>query len=116
MKNRVELHCHTKMSQMEGLADVRELIRKAKKMGMPAIAITDRDSVQAFPEAYEAFIRLTAEMESSENYTAKVLYGLEAYVVDDSLYLTPNKVIVTPSDPHASLNNVDGGDIYVNIL
>ena len=82
MNNRAELHCHTKMSEMEGLTDVGELIRKAQKMKMPAIAITDYGNVQAFPEAYEAWIRASAECDEDEN-PVKVLYGLETYIVND---------------------------------
>ena len=83
MKNRVELHCHTKMTEMEGVADVYELIRKAREMGMPAIAITDQYTVQAFPEAYHAWKMIDREHEGDKHDPFKVLYGLEAYMVDD---------------------------------
>ena len=68
---RVELHAHTKMSQMDGLCDPAELIKLAKKWGHKAIAITDHNSVQSFPQAY---------------YNAKdikVIYGVELNMVDD---------------------------------
>ncbi len=77
MNERSELHCHTKMSEMSGLADVRELIQKAKEMGMPAIAITDNDTVQAFPEAFREWWR------DDHDDSVKVLFGVEASMVDD---------------------------------
>ena len=91
MKNRVELHCHTKMTEMEGLVDVRELIKKAKKMGMPAIAITDKGNVQAFPRAYDEWIRISAEYDGDDRYSAKVLFGLEAFVVNDQNIIVMNE-------------------------
>lgn len=81
MIERTELHCHTKMSQMEGLADVRELIEKAKKMGMPAIAITDHDTVQAFPDAF-AWWEVLSE-KGDEDDGIKVILGIEASMVND---------------------------------
>lgn len=83
MKNRVELHCHTKMTEMEGVADVYELILKARKMGIPAIAITDKNTVRAFPEAYHAWEMIDREHEDDKQDLFKVLYGMEACLVDD---------------------------------
>ncbi len=71
---RVELHCHTKMSDMDGVSDVGDIIKCAKKWGHKAIAITDHGDVQAFPEANHAI---------SPDDDFKVIYGVEAYLVDD---------------------------------
>ncbi len=71
---RVELHCHTKMSDMDGVSDVKEIIRRAKEWGHRAIAITDHGNVQAFPEANHA-------VSPKEDF--KIIYGVEAYLVDD---------------------------------
>ncbi len=73
-QKRVELHCHTKMSDMDGVTDVRDLIARAKKWGHRAIAVTDHGNVQAFTDAAKAVSR-------EEDF--KVLYGMEAYLVDD---------------------------------
>ena len=48
---RIELHCHTKMSDMDGVSNVADIIKRAKKWGMPALAVTDHGCVQAFTEA-----------------------------------------------------------------
>ncbi len=71
---RVELHCHTKMSDMDGVSDVKDIIKRAKKWGHKAIAITDHGNVQSFPEANHAL---------SKDDDFKVIYGVEAYLVDD---------------------------------
>ncbi len=71
---RVELHCHTKMSDMDGVSEVGDIIKRAKKWGMPAIAITDHGVVQAFPDASHAL---------DKGDTFKIIYGVEGYLVDD---------------------------------
>ncbi len=78
---RVELHCHTKMSDMDGVSDVGDLIRRAKKWGMTALAVTDHACVQAFPDAAHAL---------DKNDTFKVLYGMEGYLVDDLVEFVEN--------------------------
>ena len=92
-QKRVELHCHTKMSDMDGVADVGDLIRRAYNWGHPAIAVTDHGGVQGFPEAHKALGKLDKAFR--ENYAKtypevskeeiasmhapfKVIYGEEA--------------------------------------
>ena len=73
-KKRVELHCHTKMSDMDGVTDAAVLLNRAKSWGMPALAITDHGCVQAFTEASHTI---------SKDEDFKVIYGVEGYLVDD---------------------------------
>lgn len=72
-QKRSELHLHTTMSALDGVAQVSTLIKQAAAWGHPAIAITDHGVVQSFPEAYQL----------GKKHGIKVLLGLEAYVVDD---------------------------------
>ena len=50
---RCELHAHTKMSQMDGVADEVALVKKAIEYGHPGIAITDHDGCQSFPHVFK---------------------------------------------------------------
>lgn len=76
-KKRVELHCHTKMSDMDGVSEVSDIVKRAHDWGHPAIAITDHGVTQAFPDANHFIERLPKED------PFKVIYGVEGYVVDD---------------------------------
>ncbi|MDO4267686.1 MAG: PolC-type DNA polymerase III [Eubacteriales bacterium] len=78
---RVELHCHTKMSDMDGVSEVKDIVRRAKSWGMPAIAVTDHGCVQAFPDASHA-------LDKGDEF--KVIYGVEGYLVDDMKELVGN--------------------------
>lgn len=80
-EKRVELHCHTKMSFMDGVADTRELIKRAYKWGQKAIAITDHGVAHAFPEASHCFDYWGGLVPEESEF--KVIYGMEAYLVDD---------------------------------
>ncbi|MBO4235497.1 MAG: PolC-type DNA polymerase III [Firmicutes bacterium] len=72
-KHRVELHCHTKMSRLDGLNDVETIIDKASEWKQPAVAITDHGVVQSFPDAAKR----------AKKAGIKVIYGREGYVFDD---------------------------------
>ena len=74
-EKRIELHCHTNMSAMDGITSVTKLIERASKWGHPAIAITDHGVVQAFPDAQIA----------AKRNKIKVLYGVEGYLVNDGV-------------------------------
>ena len=80
-EKRVELHCHTTMSAMDGTTPVGKIIERAAKWGHPAIAITDHGVVQAFPDAQIA----------AKKNKIKVLYGVEGYLVDDGIPLAINE-------------------------
>lgn len=77
---RVELHLHTPMSQMDAVSSVSDLVSQAAKWGHKAIAITDHGCVQSFPDAYAA----------GKKNDIKIIYGLEANIVDDGVPMTYN--------------------------
>ncbi|TDQ39682.1 PolC-type DNA polymerase III [Aureibacillus halotolerans] len=77
---RVELHLHTPMSQMDAVSSIDELVKQAAAWGHPAIAVTDHAVAQSFPDAYAA----------SKKYGVKMMYGLEANVVDDGVPIAYN--------------------------
>ncbi|MEG0291408.1 MAG: PolC-type DNA polymerase III [Anaerovoracaceae bacterium] len=72
-EKRVELHAHTKMSSMDGLQDVKHMVKLAASWGHKAIAITDHGVVQAFPDAARA----------AGGKDIKIIYGVEGYLFDD---------------------------------
>lgn len=85
-RKRIELHAHTKMSDMDAVIDPATLVKTAFAWGMPAVAITDHGVVQGFPEANHAinpkdFKDDPEKMQRAKDF--KVIYGVEAYLVDD---------------------------------
>ena len=82
-EKRVELHCHTKMSDMDGVSEVNDIVRRAHDWGHKAIAITDHGVVQAFPDANH-FIQ---SLDKEDPF--KIIYGVEAYLVDDLTEIAP---------------------------
>lgn len=76
-EKRVELHLHTNMSAMDGVSDTKDLINRCKAWGWPAMAITDHGCAQAFPLALHV-------VDGKEADYPKILYGVEAYYVNDA--------------------------------
>ncbi|WP_147802319.1 PolC-type DNA polymerase III [Alkalicoccus halolimnae] len=77
---RVEMHVHSNMSQMDAITAVGDFVKQASKWGHPAIGLTDHAVVQSFPDAYAA----------GEKHGVKILYGLEANLVDDGVPIAYN--------------------------
>ena len=104
LKKRVELHCHTKMSDMDGVSEAKDLVKRAYQWGHPAIAITDHGVVQSFPDANHVWEDLwkaekkkrqeNGEEEPDKQDFFKVIYGVEAYLVDDLTDIVTGENIV----------------------
>ncbi|MGX6980078.1 PolC-type DNA polymerase III [Vagococcus elongatus] len=87
-KKRVEFHAHTNMSTMDALPSADDLVKKAADWGMPAIAITDHSGAQAFPDAHHA----------GQKYGVKIMYGVEANIIDDGVPIAYNEADILLSD------------------
>ena len=87
-KKRVELHAHTKMSDMDSVAEVKDIVKRAIKWGHKALAITDHGVVHAFPFAHHAAHDLDKDF--------KVILGVEGYIVDDEAKMVskPKKIAI----------------------
>lgn len=93
VRKRVELHCHTKMSDMDGVSEAKDIVKCAYKWGHPAIAITDHGVAQSFPDANHVWEDLwkaekakrkeAGDSDPDKQDFFKVIYGVEAYLVDD---------------------------------
>ena len=75
------LHVHTEYSLLDGSNKIKEYVSRVKELGMNSAAITDHGVVQAFPEANHCFDAWGGCVPKDSDF--KVLYGMEAYLVDD---------------------------------
>ena len=85
-EKRVELHCHTQMSDMDAVVDTAKLVKTAFAWGHPAIAITDHGVVQSFVDAAHAIDPKSFgdDAEKKAAYARfKIIYGMEGYIIDD---------------------------------
>ena len=85
-EKRVELHAHTKMSQMDGVAGEEELVKTAMNFGHKAIAITDHNGCQAFPHVFNLVTSYNKGKEEKDKF--KILYGTELTLIDDSINIS----------------------------
>ncbi len=99
VKKRVELHCHTKMSEMDAVNDAGDLIKQAMKFGHKALAITDHGVVQGFTDALHAMQKIGKDIDF------KVIYGVEGYLVDDLKDIVEN----------ATTQSLDGEFVVVSV-
>ena len=89
---RVELHAHSKMSQMDGVADETDLVKTAMKFGMKAVAITDHNGVQGFPHVFNMVTSHNKKLKDGEE-PFKAIYGAELTMIDDSV-----NIVLRPTD------------------
>ena len=80
---RVELHAHTMMSTMDGVIDAKALVKQALKLGHKAVAVTDHNAVQSYPDLFHAVCDANKGKTGSDRF--KVLYGAELNVVNDDI-------------------------------
>lgn len=74
-EKRVEFHLHSSMSQMDGIPNISAYVNQAAAWGHKAIAVTDHNVVQAFPDAHSA----------AKKNGIKMIYGMEGMLVDDGV-------------------------------
>ena len=94
-EKRVELHCHTIMSQMDGVANEEAIVKQAMKWGHKAIAITDHNGVQGFPHVFNLVTGHNKNLKEGEE-PFKVIYGAELVMIDDAvnIVLRPNEDVM----------------------
>jgi DNA polymerase-3 subunit alpha (Gram-positive type) len=95
-KKRVELHLHTKMSSLDGLTEIEQVVAQAARWGHPAVAITDHGVVQAFPRAYSA----------GKKHGIKIIFGLEGYLVEKDIKEARNYHIILLAQNRKGLFNL----------
>lgn len=91
-EKRVELHCHTKMSQMDGVIDEIDVVKQAMKFGMKAVAITDHNGVQGFPHVFSMVTDYNKHLKEGEE-PFKAIYGCELLMIDDNV-----DIVTRPND------------------
>lgn len=91
-EKRIELHAHTKMSQMDGVADEEALVKQAMKWHHPGIAITDHNGCQSFPHVFNLVKDHNKKLKEGEE-PFKAIYGTELTLIDDTvdIVVRPNK-------------------------
>ncbi len=91
-EKRIELHAHTKMSQMDGVADEVALVKQAMKWHHPGIAITDHNGCQSFPHVFNLVRDHNKKLKAGEE-PFKAIYGTELTLIDDTV-----DIVVRPNN------------------
>ena len=118
---RVELHSHTMMSQMDGVLNVNTYLDTLHKMGYKAVAITDHNGVQAFPDAFHKVNDFNKGIERDED-KFKVLYGAELTMIEDTVDIVKRPIDLPSLDAtycvfdfETTGFNAGGGDQIIEI-
>lgn len=80
MTDFVHLHVHTEYSLLDGIARIDNVTKRAKELGMPALAITDHGNMYGAVKFYDA----------CRDNDIKPIFGCEFYVAND-LYVKNGK-------------------------
>lgn len=86
-EKRVEFHLHTKISEMDGVTDIKEYLNQAFEWNHPGLVITDHEGVQSFPKAYN---HLKGLRKKHDNPDFKLAYGVEMNLANDDLSIVIN--------------------------
>ena len=92
-EKRVELHCHTKMSQMDGVIDEVDVVKQALKFGMRTVAITDHNGVQGFPHVFNMVTDHNKNLKDGEE-PFKAIYGCELLMIDDNVDILTRPILM----------------------
>jgi len=131
-EKRIELHAHTKMSDMDAVAEPSDLFKTAFKWGHKAVAITDHGVVQGFTDAFHAYQKMFGDAknnlkknpDSEEAKQAfdkinnfKIIYGCEGYLVDDVKDIAINADGINVDAPIVAISLVmDGTNAARNMI
>lgn len=75
----VHLHNHTEYSLLDGATHVKDMVRRAAELGMPAVAISDHGVMSGVPELCDA----CDAVEKETGIRVKPIYGCEVYFTTD---------------------------------
>ena len=73
-RNFVHLHTHSEFSLLDGAARISVMVKKAKSLGMPAVAISDHGNMYGTYRFYK----------ECKKQGIKAIIGCEVYLVDDA--------------------------------
>lgn len=86
-EKRVEFHLHTKISEMDGVTDIKEYLSQAFDWKHPGLVITDHEGVQSFPKAYNHLKKLR---KNNPDHDFKLAYGVEMNIAHKDLCIVTN--------------------------